>query len=120
TPKLSTSVWVGYPNATTSMNDVNGLGPGFGGTLAAPIWHDYMVNATNGYCGDFPPPTHPWHGTAFVGQFASTGTSNGGFPNSSGGSQNGGGGTSAYNNPTLFAHPPQPPSHALTPPGARG
>ena len=38
TPELSTAVWVGYPNATTSMTDVNSLGPGFGGTLAAPIW----------------------------------------------------------------------------------
>ena len=59
TPKLSTAVWVGYPNATTSMNDVNGLGPGFGGTLAAPIWHDYMSLASDGFCGDFPPPTQP-------------------------------------------------------------
>jgi penicillin-binding protein 1A len=123
TPKLSTSVWVGYPNATTSMNDVNGLGPGFGGTLAAPIWHDYMAKATNGYCGDFPTPTIPWHGTAFVGQFATTGSSNGGFSSSGGGgSQNGGGGsgTGAYNNPTLYAHPPQPQAKPVTPPGARG
>ena len=50
------------------MNDVNGLGPGFGGTLAAPIWHDYMSKASDGYCGDFAPPTHPWQGTAFFGQ----------------------------------------------------
>ena len=80
TPKLSTAVWVGYPNATTSMNDVNGLGPGFGGTLAAPIWHDYMSVASDGFCGDFAPPTHPWQGTAFFGQFASTGNSNSGVP----------------------------------------
>ena len=38
TPKLSTAVWVGYPNSDVYMNDVNGLGPGYGGTLAAPIW----------------------------------------------------------------------------------
>ena len=38
TPKLSTAVWVGYPGSEVSMTDVNGLGPGYGGTLAAPIW----------------------------------------------------------------------------------
>ena len=73
TPQLSTSVWVGYPNATTSMNDVNGLGPGFGGTLAAPIWHDYMRAASNGYCSDFTVPTVPWHGTAYFGDHAAAG-----------------------------------------------
>ena len=57
TPQLTTAVWVGYPNSTISMNDVNGLGPGFGGTLAAPIWHDYMQQASNGFCGDFSQPS---------------------------------------------------------------
>src|SRR5690242_4331234 len=64
TPQLSTAVWVGYPNSTISMNDVNGLGPGFGGTLAAPIWHDYMSVADNGYCGDFTQPADTFHGTS--------------------------------------------------------
>jgi len=73
TPQTSTAVWVGYPNSTTSMNDVNGLGPGFGGTLAAPIWHDYMSVASDGFCGDFPQPTDPWHGTPFFGTYATTG-----------------------------------------------
>jgi penicillin-binding protein 1A len=73
TPQLSTAVWVGYPNATTSMNDVNGLGPGFGGTLAAPIWHDYMRAASGSYCSDFPQPTTPWHGTAYFGNHSTTG-----------------------------------------------
>ena len=73
TPQLATAVWVGYPNSTTSMYDVNGLGPGFGGTLSAPIWHDFMVQASNGYCGDFPTPTTPFTGTAFFGKFATTG-----------------------------------------------
>ncbi len=57
TPKLSTAVWVGYPNSDVYMNDVNGLGPGYGGTLAAPIWKQFMQAASNGYCGDFTPPT---------------------------------------------------------------
>ena len=75
TPQLATAVWVGYPNSTISMNDVNGLGPGFGGTLSAPIWHDYMQQASNGYCGNFPQPTDPFHGTAFFGKYATTGGS---------------------------------------------
>jgi penicillin-binding protein 1A len=60
TPKLSTAVWVGYPND-------NNLFVGFGGDTAAPIWHDYMDVASNGFCGDWTAPTTPWSGTAFVG-----------------------------------------------------
>ncbi len=67
TPKLATAVWVGYPNATTSMPG------GFGGTLAAPIWHDYMRAASGSFCGDFPTPSTPWHGTPFFGRHAATG-----------------------------------------------
>jgi penicillin-binding protein 1A len=73
TPQLTTAVWVGYPNATTSMAN------GFGGTLAAPIWHDYMARASNGYCGDWSPPAVPWHGTPFFGHFAVTGHAQIGF-----------------------------------------
>jgi penicillin-binding protein 1A len=72
TPQFSTAVWVGYPNSTASMTDVNGLGAGFGGTLAAPIWHDYMVAASDGYCGDFPQPTTFWSGTAYFGAHSSS------------------------------------------------
>ena len=61
TPQLSTAVWVGYPQGNITMAN------GFGGTLAAPIWHDYMAQASNGFCGDFPPPTTYWTGTAFIG-----------------------------------------------------
>ncbi len=69
TPRLSTAVWVGYPKAETYMTDVNGLGPGYGGTLAAPIWKQFMVDASGmnnpatGYCGDFTPPSTYWHGS---------------------------------------------------------
>ena len=72
-PQLTTAVWVGYPNSTISMNDVNGLGQGFGGTLAAPIWHDYMQQASNGYCSDFQQPSTYFSGTPFFGRFATTG-----------------------------------------------
>jgi penicillin-binding protein 1A len=67
TPQLATAVWVGYPNETESMAN------GFGGTLAAPIWHDYMQPASNGYCGDFTPPSVPWSGQPFTGHFALNG-----------------------------------------------
>jgi penicillin-binding protein 1A len=105
TPQLTTAVWVGYPKSTISMYDVNGLGPGFGGTLAAPIWRDYMTQASNGYCGDFPQPTTPFNGTAFFGKFSRTGSS--GYSNGSGSVSTGTGGASPYNNPTLYAQPPQ-------------
>jgi penicillin-binding protein 1A len=65
TPQFSTAVWVGYPNSTISMPD------GFGGTLAAPIWHDYMEDASDGYCGDFPEPEVPWTGAAYFGAHSS-------------------------------------------------
>lgn len=61
TPKLATAVWVGYPQGNIGMPN------GFGGTLAAPIWHDFMLAASNGYCGDFATPTVPWTGTQFTG-----------------------------------------------------
>jgi penicillin-binding protein 1A len=114
TPQLATAVWVGYPNATTSMPN------GFGGTLSAPIWHDYMASASNGYCSDFTPPSVPFSGTSFFGRYASTGNSNAGSgtssgsgistgaPNSTGGAGVGGTSSNPYNNPTLYAHPPQP------------
>jgi penicillin-binding protein 1A len=93
TPQLSTAVWVGYPNSTTSMNDVNGLGPGFGGTLAAPIWHDFMDVADDGFCADFPEPTDPWHGKPFHGNFATTGKASTSSSPGSGASTGGGLGT---------------------------
>jgi penicillin-binding protein 1A len=129
TPQASTAVWVGYPNSTTSMYDVNGLGPGFGGTLAAPIWHDYMSVASNGYCSDFTQPADTFHGTAFFGKFATTGNAG-----NSGNSQTTGSGTGTttgpstggaapspatthtstnpYSNPSLYSQPPQPASHS--------
>jgi penicillin-binding protein 1A len=45
TPQLATAVWVGYASAEIPMPNVPGYGTGFGGTLAAPIWHDFMLYA---------------------------------------------------------------------------
>jgi penicillin-binding protein 1A len=67
TTKLATAVWVGYPKSTISMAD------GFGGTLAAPIWHDYMEEAADGFCGAFPYPTVPWQGQPYFGARSLTG-----------------------------------------------
>jgi penicillin-binding protein 1A len=98
TPKLATGVWVGYPQGNISMGSY-----GFGGTAAAPIWHDFMLSASNGYCGDWTPPSTPWTGTAFVGPHAGSGPASG--TGSSGSSGGGGGG---FHNRSLFAQPPQP------------
>ena len=149
TPRLSTAVWVGYPHANVPMYDVNGLGPGFGGTLAAPIWHDYMERANDGYCGDFTAPAAQFHGTRFFGTYATTGASTTlptsgpsgsgsssgsgaagsgsgsaapAAPSSGSGSGGGGGGgggaTNPYNNPSLYAQPPQPPASTGNPSGS--
>jgi penicillin-binding protein 1A len=106
-PQLSTAVWVGYPQS----NNIPMPG-GFGGALAAPIWHDYMSQASNGFCGDFPQPSTYWHGTAYFGPHSSTGspstTSSGSGSGSGSSSGSGSTSTKPYNNPTLYAHPPQP------------
>ncbi|MDH4140228.1 MAG: PBP1A family penicillin-binding protein [Coriobacteriia bacterium] len=47
TPQLVTSVWVGYYETETAMRNVHGA-RGFGGTLAAPIWADFMKRALAG------------------------------------------------------------------------
>src|SRR5437763_15374474 len=67
TPRMSTAVWVGYPQGNIPMAD------GFGGALAAPIWHDFMSSASGGYCADFSPPADPFHGTAFRGPHSVSG-----------------------------------------------
>jgi penicillin-binding protein 1A len=60
TPRISTAVWVGYPNSRTSMGSA-----AFGGSYAAPIWQEYMSEAIGNYCGDWPEPQNPFSGTSF-------------------------------------------------------
>ncbi len=72
TPRFSTAVWVGYADARTSM----GSGA-FGGTYAAPIWHDYMAAAQGTDCPDFPEPQNPaefstWSGSHTVAEPSAT------------------------------------------------
>ena len=102
TPKLSTAVWVGYPQGNIPMGS-----EGFGGTLAAPIWHDFMERASAGYCGDFPQPTDPFVGTAFTGPHSS---SNEPPPTT----QPGQTGPGAYTNTTVYPQPPTPTPTATT------
>jgi penicillin-binding protein 1A len=72
TPNLVTAVWVGYPSAEIPMNDINGLGPGFGGTLSAPIWHDFMEKASP-QCEQFAYPTVPFYGVQYIGAHSLSG-----------------------------------------------
>ena len=98
TPKYSTAVWVGYPQGNVPMPG------GFGGTLAAPIWHDFMLSQSNGYCGDFPTPTTLWTGTAFVGPHSNAGPPI--VPSTTG---SGTGGGKHHHNRGASGHQPQPP-----------
>ena len=45
TPKLSTAVWVGYPDSRIYMNTLYFGGPVDGGTFPAAIWGEYMSHA---------------------------------------------------------------------------
>jgi penicillin-binding protein 1A len=67
TPQLSTAVWVGYPDETTSMDAVPGYGEVFGATIPAPIWQQYMQSAIGSACDDFPPPRAPFSPQPFSG-----------------------------------------------------
>ncbi len=72
TPKLASSVWVGYPNALVEMRSVHGISVA-GGTFPASIWHDYMMVAHGDDCSDFPEPTEPVTFSPFFGKYATTG-----------------------------------------------
>ncbi len=48
TPRLSTAVWVGYPEGRRSMVGVHGLEEPNGETLPMDIWSSYMSEATAG------------------------------------------------------------------------
>ena len=52
TPDVSTAVWTGNPDARTPL-------PGYGATLSAPVWQDYMEVAATKGCRDFPAPKDP-------------------------------------------------------------
>jgi membrane peptidoglycan carboxypeptidase len=75
TPQLATSVWVGHRSGLQSMY-VGGR-PVFGGTIPAPIFHDFMTTALAGLPAvGFPPPP--------AGQPAGPAQSNTGVPDVTG------------------------------------
>ena len=121
TPKLSTSSWVGYPNALQSMPGVAG------GTIPAGIWHDYMIVAKGEACDDFLRPREAAKFSPFFGRYASTGRGGTGSYNYN--SQPSTGGTGGTNSaggenyrggydPRLYEAPPQEPPKRVPAPEA--
>jgi penicillin-binding protein 1A len=131
TPRLSTAVWVGYPTERVQMLGLYHGGNVAGGTFPAEIWSTYMKEAKGSYCGDFAPPTTPFHSTPFFGKYSrgagrdttgtvpsapsspTTPTLPQGGSTDNGGSDDDTGGT-GYN-PEQYESPPQPTPGAQTP-----
>jgi penicillin-binding protein 1A len=130
TPRLATSVWVGYPTAKIEMRSLFQGGPVAGGTFPAQIWGEYMKHAKGKYCGSFGKPSEPFVASPFFGHYSRTGgkdtgdetgqQSQGGAGNGvdtpgRGGQDNGNGGTSHDGNgtggrgfdPNFYESPPQ-------------
>jgi penicillin-binding protein 1A len=70
TPRASTVVWVGYPNAQIEMSSVHGIQVA-GGTFPATIWQLFMSRAFGGmpYLS-WPAPRNPVEWVPFDGQYA--------------------------------------------------
>src|SRR5205814_9838092 len=63
TPQVSTAVWVGFPGLPSSMANYFGTGV-CGGTVADPIWHNYMARVLAGMpIVQFPQPPAEKRGT---------------------------------------------------------
>ena len=75
TPRLSTAVWVGFPDAQIEMTGLYHGANVDGGTFPAEIWGNYMREANGWFCGDFPQPQEPASFTPFFGEFSKTGSS---------------------------------------------
>ena len=73
TPRLSTAVWVGYPDSRIYMNSLFFGGPIDGGTYPAIIWGQYMQNAVRGRCDPFALPQEPFVSSPFFGRYANSG-----------------------------------------------
>jgi penicillin-binding protein 1A len=69
TPRASTVVWVGYPNAQISMTSVHGITVA-GGTFPATIWNLFMSRALAGAPRlSWPTPKNPVVWEPFTGQY---------------------------------------------------
>ena len=73
TPKLSTAVWVGYPEARVPMMTEYHGARVAGGTFPAEIWGDYMKQAKGKACGAFPTPDTAPQWVPFSGKYANSG-----------------------------------------------
>ncbi|HEX9694129.1 MAG TPA: transglycosylase domain-containing protein [Actinomycetota bacterium] len=63
TPQVATAVWVGFPQGQVPMDSYYGQSV-YGGTVAAPIWHSFMVKAVAGMPVEgFPGPPVEVRGT---------------------------------------------------------
>ena len=113
TPKLSTAVWVGYPDAGVAMPGAQG------GTYAAPVWHAFMLPAHGEFCDDFPLPEESFVASPFFGKYASTGGADTGSYYYDDGSTDTG--TDPNYDPNLYEAPPQeepevaPPAEEVAP-----
>ncbi len=131
TPRLSTAVWVGYPDAGVAMPGAQG------GTYAAPVWRAFMSVAQGEDCSDFPQPSEPFAASPFYGKYSSTGGADtGGYDSdysggsySEDGSDSGTGtvtpdtstgGTDDSYDPNFYEEAPQPPPDAQVPPDTGG
>ena len=132
TPKLTSAVWVGYPNQKVPMYSVHGIRVA-GGTFPAAIWHDYMAKV-NGDCSSFQPPSSGASFQPFFGRYAGTGSSGdrnysyrgggGGDDDDSGdgdrsGDGSSGGGGGGYS-PDLYESAPQSAPQVSPPSGGGG
>ena len=116
TPKLASSVWVGYPNALVEMRSVHGISVA-GGTFPAEIWHDYMTSRTATTARPSSCPTEPAKFSPFFGKYASTGRSGSTYdgydeqqtPTTGGTGDNSAGGENYRGgyDPRLYESPPQ-------------
>ena len=126
TPHLSSSVWVGYPNALVEMRSVHGISVA-GGTFPAAIWHDYMMVAHGDDCDSFPQPTEYATFSPFFGKYASTGKSGSTYygdddasdDDEETGDNSAGGEDYRGYDPRLYEAPPQGAPRPTRPPAAR-
>jgi len=102
TPKLSTSVWVGYPDAGVAIS-----ADAQGGTLAAPVWNAFMSVAQADDCSSFAQPKTPATVSKYDGQ-PTTGSTPGTYTN-----------PGPYTNPGTVPYTP-PPTPGATDPSTGG
>ncbi len=70
TPTLAACVWIGYPDETKSLYNIEGVGAVSGPTLPADIWRIFMDAALAGTAPvEFPAPRAPLAWTMFTSQF---------------------------------------------------